>query len=153
MKKLPINPSRQPTQAEIKRYPIGDFIGKHQLSVIRDFAFKKSEEQNYWQEQWEKLIGMFPNLPKSYETDGQGLDALVYLHYFRGNMDWYITEIDINSDNEGQIQAYGYADIGFGLEKRGGYISIKEIIGHNIEIDLHWKVRSIGEVIGERDGK
>ncbi|MHB1531426.1 hypothetical protein [Acidithiobacillus sp.] len=46
-------------------------------------------------------------MPKNYDTDGQGGDAVAFLHYFTGSWDWYITEKDVDSDDKGQIQAFG----------------------------------------------
>jgi hypothetical protein len=69
----------------------------------------------------------------SYETDGQGDNAVVYLHYFLNGCDWYITEKDMEDD---QLQAFGYANLGYGGEL--GYISIQEIVTVGAELDLHW---------------
>lgn len=44
-----------------------------------------------------------------YEQDGKGEEAIVTLHYFRGGMDWFITEKDMEPE---QHQAFGLADLG-----------------------------------------
>ena len=45
---------------------------------------------------------------------------------------------------EGQIQAFGLANLGYGAEL--GYICIKELIEHGIELDLYWTPKTLGEV-------
>ena len=62
-------------------------------------------------------------------SDGKGDDAVVYLHYFRGGMDWYITEKDMEEE---QHQAFGLADLGYGGEL--GYISIQELIDNGVSL-------------------
>ena len=57
-------------------------------------------------------------MPKSYETEGQGKEAIVTLHYFTGSWDWYITEKD---KEEEQLQAFGLVS---GFEKEYGYTSV-----------------------------
>ena len=42
------------------------------------------------------------------------------------------------------LQAFGYADIGYGPE--AGYISIEELLENDVELDLYWTPRPWGEV-------
>ena len=72
-------------------------------------------------------------MPKTYEQDGNGGDAIVSLHYFKGGMEWYILERDKSDEQE---QAFGLADLGDGGEL--GYISIQELIENGAEIDLYF---------------
>lgn len=132
----------RPTQAQIRQYPITQFINKDQLALIRKFC--NGEEGQWFQNKVTELINIFAGMPKSYEQDGKGDKALVYLHYFRGGMDYWITEKDVNSDNEGQIQAFGYVDHGHGGKL--GYVSIQELLKHNFEIDLHWEIKTLAKV-------
>ncbi len=81
-------------------------------------------------------------MPKTYEQDGKGDDAVVYLHYFRGDMDWYITEKDMEAE---QHQAFGLADLGMGFPELG-YINISELIDNNVELDLYWEPKTLREV-------
>jgi len=115
------------------------FIGKSQLSVISHSM--KGEEGLYFQVLVNKLAKLINEMPKSYETDGKGDDAVIYLHYFKNAMNWYVTEKDINDE---QNQAYGYADLGDGGEL--GYISIKELVDNNVELDFHWTPITLGEL-------
>ena len=70
-------------------------------------------------------------------------DAIVYLHYFKGNMDWYITEKDMIEEE--QNQAFGYADLGLGFGELG-YISLIELAENGVELDLHWTPKTLREV-------
>lgn len=73
-----------------------------------------------------------------------GDQAVVYLHYFYGRCDWFITEKDVEGD--GTVQAFGMANLGYGGEL--GYISIEEIVQSDspIELDLHWQPKTLSEI-------
>ncbi len=86
---------------------------------------------------WAKIQAM----PKTYEQDGKGEDAVTHLHYFMGSADWFITERDAEPV---QHQAFGLADLGYGPEL--GYISIVELIQNGVELDLHWTPKTLGEI-------
>ena len=119
------------------------FIGVLQMTVMagnlrgeeKDFSFRKFRE----------LADSVENMPKIHETEGQGLDAVAYLHYFSPSSDWYITEKDIDSDDLGQIQAFGLISL-HGNYQELGYISIKELVEHRVELDLFWNRESIGAI-------
>lgn len=71
--------------------------------------------------------------------------ALVYLHYFRGSTDCFITERDMEEDE--QLQAYGFTILNGDLQNaEWGYISIPEITGAGLELDLHWKTRPMDAI-------
>ena len=112
------------------------------LSQVRTIAshVRDSEERQYFIDMACDLAERINSMPKTHEQDGKGDDAIVYLHYFLGGMDWYITEKD--KENE-QLQAFGYADLGYGGEL--GYISIVELLENNIELDLHWTPKPLSE--------
>ena len=59
-------------------------------------------------------------------------------------MDFYITERDSDEDGQGQIQAFGLADLGYGAEL--GYISIAELISNHVELDFHFKPTTIAQL-------
>lgn len=125
------------------------FIGRSQLSAIGHACY--GEEQQFFINKLVELAGVVSSMPKSYETDGQSDNATVYLHYFgAGNCDWYIIEADTNEDGEGQHQAFGLADLGYGGEL--GYISIAELIQLNIELDLYFKPCTLAELKSQRSG-
>jgi hypothetical protein len=117
------------------------FISPSQLGALG--AGCRSEEKGFFFDKIEELARLFSTMPKTYETNGQGDDAIVHLHYFKGNQDWYIIEKDMEDE---QHQAFGMADIGFGLSSSGGYISLEELKEYGVELDLHWTPKTKREV-------
>ena len=87
-------------------------------------------------------------MPKTYEQDGKGMDAVVYLHYFRGSVDSWITEKDMgDGTDELQLQAFGMTTLTGSKENAEmGYISIEELIENHVELDLYWEPKTIKEV-------
>ena len=75
---------------------------------------------------------------------GKGDDAIVYLHYFFGGCDWYITEKDVDG---GVQQAFGYAVL-FGDKQNAelGYICITEITQFGAELDLYFTPCPLAEI-------
>ena len=115
------------------------FIGRSQLSALGDAC--RGEERQWFKDRLCELADQLANMPETYAQDGMGNQAVAYLHYFNGSGDWYITEKDSDPVNEsgghdGQIQAFGLADLGYGAEL--GYISIAELIENGVELDLHF---------------
>jgi len=115
------------------------FIGKSQLIAIGELC--NSEEKQYFYGKLVQLADTVGNMPKTYETDGQGQEAIVHLHYFIHNCDFYITERDMEVE---QHQAFGLANVGYGREL--GYISIAEILSSGAELDFHWAPKAIKEI-------
>ena len=90
----------------------------------------------------EKLIA---STPVTYEQDGKGDDAIVYLHYFFGGCKRLcITEKDIDG---GVQQAFGYAVL-FGDKENAelGYICITEITQYGAELDLYFTSCPLAEI-------
>ena len=82
------------------------------------------------------------NMPQTYDTDGQGLDAIAHLHYVCGDWHWYITEKD--RTGLGTQQAFGLV---VGHERELGYISIAEIvITAGADLDLFWTPKPLCEI-------
>lgn len=115
------------------------FINPSQLSVLRTNS-TDSEEKEFFIDKLAQMEEIIKNMPQTYEQDGKGDEAVAHLHYFRGGMDWYITEKDMEGD-EGQYQAFGLANLGHGAEL--GYIAIKELIENSIEIDLFFEPKTL----------
>jgi hypothetical protein len=115
------------------------FIGGEQLSVIGEISY--SEECRYIFSKLVELAEIVTIMPTTYQTDGQGDQAIAQLHYFTPGSDWYITERDCENE---QMQAFGMADLGYGAEL--GYISIIELLKNGAEIDLHWTPRALAEI-------
>lgn len=119
---------------------VNKFISIEQRFAIADAC--DGEEGEYFLNKLQALQTLVDTMPKTYEQDGKGDDAVVYLHYFRGGMDWYITERDMEQE---QYQAFGLADLGMGSPELG-YISIQELIDNNVELDLYWEPKTLREV-------
>ena len=114
------------------------FIGTGQLRVMTDCC--RGEEGDWFRGKMGELAELVETMPKTYEQDGKGDEAVVYLHYFTGQWDWYVTERDVEP---AQHQAFGLA---CGWNDELGYISIVEIIRHGAEIDLHWTPKTLAEI-------
>ena len=119
---------------------VKDFLSDSQLEAMGDGV--RGEEGEFFKTLFVKLAETITNMPVTYKTDGQGNEAIVHLHYFRGNMDWYITEKDMGDE---QIHAFGLADLGMGHPELG-YISIEELVANGIELDLYWTPKTLAEV-------
>ena len=116
------------------------FIPSAQLEVMGTLS--RGEEGDFFRGKFIEYAERVANMPKTYEQDGKGDDAVVYLHYFAGSADWYITEKDMEAE---QHQAFGLADLGYGGEL--GYISLVELCGiRSVELDLHWTPKTLGAV-------
>lgn len=115
------------------------FIGRAQLQTFGELCF--SEEKQYFFDKVVEMAEVVTTMPVTYETDGQGDQAMARLHYFTGGCDWYITERDCETE---QLQAFGLADLGYGSEL--GYISIVELLECGAELDLHWQPTTLADV-------
>lgn len=162
---VPVRFSDKPAPVETPKTTIADvnavmpllkqFIGKSQLAAMG--AGVRGEEGQFFKDKFVEVAKVIEGMPHTYQTDGQGDKAVAYLHYFKGGMDWYITEKDVGDAEDekegisGQIQAFGYADLGHGGEL--GYISIKELIESGVELDLYWSPKSIGAIKGKDDAE
>lgn len=103
-----------------------------------------------------ELKARIESMPKSYETDGQGDEAVVYLHYFRGSVDAWVIEKDKGEEPDNgepvplpcecyeQYQAFGKVDLGYGAEL--GYISISDLINNGVELDLYFDPKPLSEI-------
>lgn len=117
---------------------INQFIPQIQLDVLRD---TDNEEKQFFTTIINDLTQRIETMPVTYEQDSIS-NPIVYLHYFTGAYDAYITEKDISGE---QLQAYGYINLGFGFEQ--GYINIKELIKNGFELDFHFEAKPIKEII------
>lgn len=85
------------------------------------------------------------SIPKLYETEGQGNDAIVPVKFFLPGSawTWYVVEFD------GEDLCFGLV---VGMETELGYFTISEledlqaVIGRAVERDLHWTAITMGEL-------
>lgn len=141
-----INKTKHEATEAIKT-ALREFMPSSQIRVIANAM--RGEEGQFFINRACELAELIKNMPKTYEQDGKGYQAIAYLHYFRGNMDWYITEKDVGSpEDKRQIQAFGLADLGYGGEL--GYISIVELLENQIELDMYFTPTPLENI--ENDG-
>ena len=112
---------------------LGRYIPRQQKIVLSQLL--RGEERYGFAKMLNDLAERIDKMPKTYEQDGKGENAIVYLHYFAGGaQNWWITEKDME---DGVTQAFGKADL-FGDGGELGYISITELTENRTEIDLYW---------------
>ena len=118
------------------------FIGKAQLEALGHAM--RGEEKQWFFDKLVELAATTRSMPRTYDTDGQGDQALARLHYFTSGADWHVTERDVDTDGLGQVQAFGMADLGHGPEL--GYVSIVELLENGAELDLHFKPSTLASL-------
>ena len=99
-------------------------IGPAQRAAL--WAALEGEERGHFADIVARLVATWQAMPATYATESQCRAAIAHLHYFLGGADWWIIEKDSAPDSDGQIQAFGIADLGMGPEL--GYISIPELL-------------------------
>ena len=123
---------------------LAPFINKGQMQALWDLC-RKSEERAYFKQKVMDLARLIKGMPKTYEQDGSGMEAMAYLHYFTSGFDWYITEKDMTG--AGIDQAFGLAIV---HERELGYISIREIVANGAELDLHFTTATLSALADGR---
>jgi len=124
---------------------LGPFLGASQRAALGELC-RYSDEREFFRDLIAGYAERVRDIPTSYQTDGQGMAAVAYLHYFHGGADWYITEKDRLPE---QVQAFGWADLGLGVGELG-YLSIEELTAAGVELDLYWTPKPLGECIKGR---
>ncbi len=99
-------------------------------------------EHEYYEDIADKLANVISSAPSIYETDGQGEEVKPVLHYFYGNVDIYVTEID----KSGYNQHFGYTSLGLGYLE-AGYIDLAPIFLQLplLNLDLNFTPKTIAE--------
>lgn len=121
---------------------IKNFISGVELEVIGNAC--RGDEREFFKTKLVELANTVETMPTTYQTDGQGDQAVAHLHYFSRDCDWYITERDCEEE---QLQAFGLACI---WEEELGYISIAELLAAGAELDLYWTPKTLSEIKAER---
>ncbi len=125
------------------------FIAPSQMSAMADGC--RGEEKDFFFEKFAEIAGIVEAMPKIYETDGQGAEAIARLHYFGGAGDWYIVEKDSNEKSDpndttpDNSQCFGLVSLDCNYPE-AGYISLPELLENEIELDLFWTPKTIGEL-------
>ena len=89
------------------------------------------EEQEHFKSIADKIADVISKAPAIYETDNKGDKIKPILHYFYGNVDIYITEVDRSGNN----QHFGYTSLGLGYLE-AGYIDLDYIFKELPELNL-----------------
>jgi hypothetical protein len=131
--------------AEEAAATLSRFMGDAQMLALSEAC--AGEEAEYFVTMLILLATRIDTMPRTYDQDGKGDDAIAYLHYFVGGCDWYITERDMNEE---QLQAFGLCDLGMGFPEIG-YVSLPEITAAGAELDLHWTPKPL-KVIKKANG-
>ncbi len=116
------------------------FINPQQLTLLHELS-EESEEAQFFKDKLQEITALINRMPVTYETE-QTDNPIAQLHYFLGSIDVYITERDVNPE---QNQAFGYVNLGYGFE--AGYVSIPELLESKLELDLYFARTTINTLI------
>jgi len=122
----------------------------------------RREESEYFKETLARLQTTFETMPRLREQDGKGGEALMYLHYFTGNSDWWIMEVGkketvtiLDVDGRGNMierdiemcEAFGFTCLnGWTDCAELGYINLSEITAAGAELDFHFEPVTLSEI-------
>lgn len=138
-------------RAALKR--LADFVPRQQLRTLWNNATTDDcEEHEFFSEKLLELAKTVTEMPKTYEQEGKGDLAVVYLHYFGPSCDFWITEKDMGADDGDtqQHQAFGFSEIQHDGGELG-YISIAELIAtRGIELDFYWTPTTLADIKAKR---
>lgn len=114
------------------------FIPPAQLETMLAFT----EERAHFLAKLDEFYERTRSMPRVYEQDGKGDDAVAFLHYFSGSYDAFITERDTS---HAQLQAFGLAGFN-GHDLELGYVSLPELFKAGVELDLYFKPTTLGAI-------
>lgn len=124
---------------------IQDFLNPSQLSIVKKSILEFADVIT-------NLFAIIQASPVTYETDNIERDEkIVQLHYFTGNSDFYIIELDKgdkeDEDENMQSQAFGYTILNGDREMAElGYINIDEVKKY-AELDFYFTPVKLGTII------
>lgn len=115
------------------------FVPPRQFTVLRELLI--GDEREFFAEALVKLEAAWNEMPIVGEDSGE--QAIARIHLFAPNADWWIVE----KPSPPEEVAFGIADLGF---RELGYFSIHEIIRlPGVEVDLHWKPKTVSEIMAD----
>jgi hypothetical protein len=114
---------------------INELLGISQKQTAKYLL--KTEEADFFSDIFAGIGKIFKTMPETYGTDGQELEAIAMLHYFKNGLDWYITEKDCEKE---QLQVFGM------VNGECGYISLIEVIAADAELDYYWEPTKLKEL-------
>ena len=116
------------------------FICAGQLEHIIKEAVNSDEFSN----NVERQQSTFEEMPTACKGAVVNNNTTVHLHYFLGNMDWFITHKSTNKHNVGCM--HGYICYESGHHVTSYTISISSILKAGAELDLEWEPMPLWEV-------
>ena len=123
----------------MKTPELSHFISPEQMGAIA-YATMGVDREDI-EERFRSVLETICEMPALYAQEGKGDDAVVFLHYFKGSSDWFVTELDPVTET-----AFGYVILNGNTELAElGYIQISELVQANAEIDLYWERKTLGE--------
>ena len=117
-----------------------DRLSIYQAAVILT-VIRKGEEWEFFANKLKEIKNIFDNLPKLYSQEDVK-DPVVHLHYFKGDMDAYITE---GEGNEG----FGWVELLPGCGELG-YVFLPDYPMNGFELDMYWIPKPLSEALKER---
>jgi len=133
------------TDAEYKS--LEKIVPKNMLLSIKETkeSWERGDSDDVF-EHYENLIEGYREIPNLYFQDEKGKNAVVYLHYFYGGSDWYITELDKETN-----EAYGYAILNGDTQNSAfGYMSLSEFTDSIVDLDLYWSFQTLNEIFEKK---
>lgn len=122
------------------------FLPPVQFETLRQLISSRMEEHEFFRRKVAELAKRVDQIPAIYAQDGKGDEAVVYLHYFRGSANYWVTEIDRNYEPR-RIEAFGLANLYGGAEDAElGYFDIVELAQHGFELDLYFEPRTLAQL-------
>lgn len=131
----------------MKNIIVSQWMSPAQYNVLS--LCKRGEESAAFQEIERRLIDNIQKCPTTYQQDGLGDNAIVFLHYFNSNNDYYIFETDVgckdNSPNQFQSQMMALKKEG-NNDFRYGYIGLSTLLRMGCELDFYFKPQKIADI-------
>lgn len=132
---------RQARARQLLEGKLSKFLPSTERNGLRECLM--GEEGDYFADMLIELEGKISKIPNIYGQEKLGEDAIVHLHYFRGSIDSFITEVNPDDLND----CFGYQCLGDRQLAELGSISIPELINSGVELDLYWTPATLKEVI------
>lgn len=129
-------------------YPLSaKFMPKHQKQLVQRYDDGDKKQI------LDGVEAMLKALPRAYAQDGKGDRAIVHVHYFYGESDWYVTEFHPDRENPAYDRLYGFAILNGDTQfAEMGYQSLSELANSGkVELDFYWQPETLGEVKAKAD--
>jgi len=131
----------------------GENKSKENLSNIKKFVKKfmpeieyKTMVSNKQNDDFVKIYNQIKSTPKMREQENKGDEAIVYLHYFKGGSDFYLTELDTET-----LQGFGIGALS-GNYPEMTYIDVNELVENVFELDLYFTPTKLSVIKNKLNG-